>query len=107
MNFFTGDWNEEQVLVKQGRFGYYVRCGKVIAGLRKLDPSTLTLEEAIEILVTRGKQVGSKKKKTKKAVQKVKPVKARTRPPSQARSPIDESWSSSPLYYTHDVSCQH
>ena len=51
------------MLVKQGRFGYYVRSGKIIAGLRKLDPSTLTLEEAIEILQTRGKAVGSKKKK--------------------------------------------
>ena len=69
----TGDWNEEPVAVKQGRFGYYVRCGKTIAGLRKLDPSTLTLEEAIEILQTRGKLVGSKKKKNgKKSVAKIK-----------------------------------
>ena len=71
----TGDWNEEPVAVKQGRFGYYVRCGKTIAGLRKLDPSTLTLEEAIEILQTRGKLVGSKKKKNKKNVTKVKEAK--------------------------------
>ena len=72
-----GDWNEEPVAVKQGRFGYYVRCGKTIAGLRKLDPSTLTLEEAIEILQTRGKLVGSKKKKNgKKSAAKVKEPKA-------------------------------
>jgi ATP:corrinoid adenosyltransferase len=75
--FNKGDWNEEPVAVKQGRFGYYVRCGKTIAGLRKLDPSTLTLEEAIEILQTRGKLVGSKKKKNgKKSVAKVKEPKA-------------------------------
>ena len=63
----VGNWNEEQVLVKQGRFGYYVRCGKIIAGLRKLDPLTLTLEEGIEILETRGKLVGAKKGKKKGA----------------------------------------
>ena len=54
-------------MVKQGRFGYYVRCGKIIAGLRKLDPLTLTLEEGIEILETRGKLVGAKKGKKKGA----------------------------------------
>jgi ATP:corrinoid adenosyltransferase len=65
------------VLVKQGRFGYYVRAGKIIAGLRKLDPSTLTLEEAIEILQTRGKAVGSKKKK--KGGKKAKEVKVKVK----------------------------
>jgi ATP:corrinoid adenosyltransferase len=65
------------VLVKQGRFGYYVRAGKIIAGLRKLDPSTLTLEEAIEILQTRGKAVGSKKKK--KGGKKAKEVKEKVK----------------------------
>ena len=61
--------------MKQGRFGYYVRCGKLIAGLRKIDPSTVSLEDAIEMLITRGKPVGSKKKKTKKAAPKVKVAK--------------------------------
>ena len=65
------------MLVKQGRFGYYVRAGKIIAGLRKLDPSTLTLEEAIEILQTRGKAVGSKKKK--KGGKKAKEVKEKVK----------------------------
>jgi topoisomerase IA-like protein len=60
-----GVWNEEDVVVKQGRFGYYVRCGKLIAGLRQVDPATLVLEAAIEILQTRGKLMGSKKKKGK------------------------------------------
>eukprot|EP00596_Hydrurales_sp_CCMP1899_P009853 CAMPEP_0119050552 /NCGR_PEP_ID=MMETSP1177-20130426/70557_1 /TAXON_ID=2985 /ORGANISM="Ochromonas sp, Strain CCMP1899" /LENGTH=1251 /DNA_ID=CAMNT_0007029085 /DNA_START=438 /DNA_END=4193 /DNA_ORIENTATION=- len=60
-----GVWNEEDVVVKQGRFGYYVRCGKLIAGLRQVDPATLVLEGAIDILQTRGKLMGSKKKKGK------------------------------------------
>jgi topoisomerase IA-like protein/ribosomal protein L12E/L44/L45/RPP1/RPP2 len=67
-----GDWNEEQVLVKQGRFGYYVRCGKLIAGLRKLDHTQVTLEECIEILTTRGKTVGAKKKGKSKKATKIK-----------------------------------
>lgn len=55
----------EDVFLRQGRFGYYVRSGKIIAGLRKADPETLTLEEALNMLLTRGKPIGSKKNKTK------------------------------------------
>ena len=64
-----GMWNEEEVAIRKGRFGHYLKCGKLIAGLGKKDPKTVTLEEAIEILQTRGKVAGSGKK-TKKGNKK-------------------------------------
>ena len=68
----------EDVFVRRGRFGFYVRAGKIIAGLRKADPETLTLEEALVMLTTRGKPIGSKKK-AKAAAKKVTKAKLKTR----------------------------
>ena len=57
-----GEWRNESVAILKGRFGYYLKCGKLVAGLRKLDPAEVTLEAAIQILESRGKPVGSRKK---------------------------------------------
>lgn len=56
----------EDVFIRKGRFGHYARAGKIIAGLRKLDPAAVTLQEAIDLLQTRGKPMGSKRKKKAK-----------------------------------------
>ena len=52
----------EEVKILKGRFGHYVRWGKMIAGLRKAVPSEVTLEEAIDMIKTRGKELGSKRR---------------------------------------------
>ena len=67
------DKDGEEVSIRKGRFGYYIRCGKKIAGLRKLEPSEVTLEMAVEMIDTRGKVMGGGKKKgaaKKKTVKK-------------------------------------
>ncbi len=75
-----GTHNGEEVSIRKGRFGYYVRCGKLIAGLRKQQPSDISLEGAIEMIETRGKEISSGRKKSKnkakaKSKAKVKPLK--------------------------------
>ena len=64
--------NGEEISIRRGRFGYYVRCGKLIAGLRKQQPKDVTLEDAIEMIDTRGKEIKSGRKKGE--------IKARCRP---------------------------
>jgi DNA topoisomerase I len=68
-----GKYEDVEVSLRKGRFGYYVRCGKLIAGLRKLDPDDVDLAAAIEMIQTRGKEIGSKSKGRKKAAPKAKP----------------------------------
>jgi DNA topoisomerase-1 len=68
-----GKYEDVEVSIRKGRFGYYVRCGKLIAGLRKLEPDDVDLAAAIEMIQTRGKEIGSKSKGRKKAAPKAKP----------------------------------
>jgi len=55
----------QEVVVQQGRWGPYVSAGDLLAGLRKISLTDVTLEMAIEILETRGKKRGSSKSKGK------------------------------------------
>ena len=61
-----------KVWLKKGRFGYYVRCEDTIAGIdayckqQRIDPFDIDLSMALNILHSRGKQLGSKKNKTTK-----------------------------------------
>ena len=61
-----------EVSIRRGRFGPYIRAGNIIAGLRKLDPAEVTLEMAIEILETRGKEAGSGRRRKRKTKAKAK-----------------------------------
>lgn len=45
-----GEYNETTVLLKYGRFGFYVQHGTELRSIKKLDPDTLTLEQAVELL---------------------------------------------------------
>jgi len=58
--------SEGQILVKVGRFGPYVTDGKTNASIsKKLDPKTLTQEQAVELLEKKRKR-GNGKWKGKK-----------------------------------------
>ena len=73
-----GMLGDEVVSIRKGRFGPYICCGKRICGLRKGGPdeATITLDEAVELLKTKGKTIGAKDTKTttKKAAEVVKDV---------------------------------
>lgn len=81
-----GTHNEEEVSIRKGRFGYYVRCGKLIAGLRKMEPHEVSLEVAIELIETRGKEIGGGKKRGGKAKAKPKPKPKAKAAKSKAKS---------------------
>ena len=85
-----GMWEKEgeepqEISIRKGRFGPYLRAGTIIAGLRKLEPSDVTLEMAIEILETRGKVLGSRKKTKAKAKSKSK-AKTKTKPATKVKT---------------------
>jgi hypothetical protein len=77
-----GMHNEEEVMIRRGRFGHYIKCGNRIAGIGKKDPKEITLEEAILLLQTRGKEAGTKKGKGK--AKKAKATKAKKEPKAKA-----------------------
>jgi len=71
--------DKKSVTLNSGRFGPYVKWGKVMATVTKAyDPETLTLDQAIEILVakiakgpsTKSKKGASKKESAPKAPKK-------------------------------------
>lgn len=56
--------DEEPVLLFAGRYGPYVKHGKTNASLPKgVDPDTLTLEQAVELIAARAKKGGGKRGK--------------------------------------------
>ena len=66
--------SDEQISVMSGRYGPYVKCGKVNATLPKeMTPETVTLEQALELIAAKGgvaakgKKAPAKKAATKKA----------------------------------------
>ncbi len=76
----------EPVLVRKGRFGPYVQHGQIVATLpRGTDMDTVTLDEAVDLLVEKGKplkakggKAGAKKTTTKKATTKTTTAKTTT-----------------------------
>ncbi|MDI7774126.1 type I DNA topoisomerase [Asticcacaulis sp. EMRT-3] len=65
--------SEEKIAVMNGRYGPYVKCGKVNATLPKeMTPETVTLEQAVELINAKGglKASGAKKAPAKKAAAK-------------------------------------
>ena len=65
-NRLIGFWNGEEVCVRRGRFGFYIKCGSVVASLGKLKSDELTLEQAIGRLESKLKRIESRKSKSNK-----------------------------------------
>lgn len=105
-----GEWNGETVTIRNGRFGYYVKCGSELRGLKKLDHRRLTLDEAISLLqqpkplsrrkkapsIAKNKQGSGKsvktsmkkvevKEKAKKSPTKQKSLKSKAKPKPKAK----------------------
>lgn len=56
--------SEEEIALYSGRYGPYVKCGKINATLKKnQDPEKITLDEAIELVNAKAKTPPKKKKK--------------------------------------------
>jgi DNA topoisomerase-1 len=65
--------SKDKIQVMAGRYGPYVKCGKVNATLPKgVTPETVTLEQALELINAKGgvKKAGAKKAPAKKAASK-------------------------------------
>ncbi|GGZ35185.1 type I DNA topoisomerase [Asticcacaulis endophyticus] len=65
--------NDEPIQVMSGRYGPYVKCGKVNATLPKdITPEDVTLEQALELIAAKGgvKKAAAKKAPAKKAAPK-------------------------------------
>jgi len=83
----------DPVQVMAGRFGPYVKCGKINATLPKgTEPESLTLEAALELVAAKaaaggkGKKAPAKKAEAKKAPTKAKPkAKAKASPKAKAK----------------------
>ncbi|HNR75951.1 MAG TPA: type I DNA topoisomerase [Parvularculaceae bacterium] len=76
----------DPVNVMDGRYGPYVKCGKTNATLPKgMDPQSVTLERAIELIAEREKKAPTKKKATKKAAPK---KKAAAEPTAKPKAPV-------------------
>ncbi|MFT6773991.1 MAG: DNA topoisomerase-1 [Paracoccaceae bacterium] len=90
----------EPITVHSGRYGPYVKCGKINATLPKdVAPETLTLEAALEIIAekvkTTGKTITGKKAPAKKAAAKIpadkKPVAKKPAAKKPAKKPAAKS----------------
>lgn len=80
--------DDKPITLNSGRFGPYVKWGKVMATVTKsYDPESLTLEQSIEILaakIAKGPSVGRGKSKAKPAASKAKP-KAKSATPKRGK----------------------
>ncbi len=83
----------DAIQVMAGRFGPYVKCGKVNATLPKgTAPEDLTLEAALELISAKaaaggkGKKAPAKKAPAKKTTAKKAPAKAKAKPKAKAKS---------------------
>lgn len=73
--------SEEPVNIFEGRYGPYVKCGKLNATIPKdKDPQTLTLEEGVDLINEKAEKTGKKvaKKKAAKKTTKKKATKKKT-----------------------------
>ena len=69
----VGKLNEEKIELMDGKFGMYLKWGKVNATIPEgVDHEKITLEQAIEIVKARAEIVGEKPKKSKKSAAKKK-----------------------------------
>ncbi len=91
--------SEKKILLKSGRFGYYVTDGEINASLRKGDdPLAVTLERAVELLAERmillesqgklGKGKGSKKATATKAATKKKAAASVKKKPAAKKAAV-------------------
>ncbi|WP_062202767.1 type I DNA topoisomerase [Aureimonas sp. AU12] len=81
------------ITVREGRFGPYVNAGKINATLPKSkDPTSVTLEEAIQLLNERAEKTGKvpKKAAAKKPAAKKAPAKAKTAKADDAEAPTEK-----------------
>ena len=68
------------VSVKDGRFGPYVNHGKINATIPKdVDPQSVTMEQAVQLLIARIEKMGKKPPKKKKAAAKKKKPAAKSK----------------------------
>ena len=76
------------VQVLEGRYGPYVKHGKINATLPKtLDPQDVTLEDAVKLIAERAAKTGKKKPARKKAAPKKKAV-AKKKPAAKKKAPV-------------------
>ncbi len=78
----------EPVQIMDGRYGPYVKCGKTNATLPKgVDPQSMTMEQAVEIIVERENKAPSKKPARKAAAKKKAPEPKAERKPAKKAAP--------------------
>lgn len=82
--------SDDEIALYSGRYGPYVKCGKVNATLKKdMDPDSVTLEQAIELVNAKGgatkKKAAPKKKKA--AAKKAGTKKTATKKPAAKKKP--------------------
>ena len=71
--------------LRDGQYGPYVKHGKINASLPKdMEPESLSLELAIELIAARAEKVGAKKAKSKKA--KAKKAKGKSKAKGKGKS---------------------
>ncbi|HTM81059.1 type I DNA topoisomerase [Asticcacaulis sp.] len=79
----------DKISVMAGKYGPYVKCGKVNATLPKeMTPETVTLEQAIELINAKG---GATKKPAKKAAAKKPATKAAAKKPAAKKAPAKKA----------------
>lgn len=76
------------IALHDGRYGPYVKHGKINASLpNDMEPESLSLELAVELIAARAEKVGAKKAKTKKAKKKkAKAKKGKAKSKSKAKT---------------------
>jgi DNA topoisomerase-1 len=81
--------SKDKIQVMAGRYGPYIKCGKVNATLPKgVTPETVTLEQALELINAKG---GVKKAAVKKAPAKKAAAKSTAKKPAAKKAPAKKS----------------